>query len=184
MTTQQMAEIEETRGDEHAEADAAPEGERRRIEEQLAALERKQAELRRALAMADHPQLADAIREIEGRAYAVGRAEARLAQPLSKSEERQRAKLESKLEAARAKRAEHDAQIASLEAELSTLTDERVARLRTDRDAALEVLFGLLARHADAFDAAGLQMAALVPELERWLPDLRAMAEARLAADA
>lgn len=158
--------------------------ERKRIAEQLAHLERKQAELRRALAIAEHPELADAIREIDGRAYGVARVEEKLAQPLSKSEERKRAKVEAKLEAARGKRAELDAAIAALESELAALSGERVDALRAQHDAALKALFAVLARHADAFEAAGLQMTALVPELERWLPTLRAMAEARVAAQA
>lgn len=163
---------------------ARAQNERKRIEEQLAQLERKQAELRRALASAEHPELADAIREIEGRAYGVARAEERLANPLTKAEERQRAKLEAKLEAAKAKRAELDATIASLESELAALTDARLEGLRAQHEEALKALFAAMARHADAFEAAGLQMTTLVPELEKWLPELRAMAEKRVTAQA
>lgn len=189
MTTQQAQAIDDEAGSGVEDvAEAAPEldeaaraqAERRRIEEQLAHLEKKQAELRRALAMTEHPELADAIREIEGRTFVIARAEERLAQPLTKSEERQRAKLESKLEGAKAKRAELDDVIATLEGELAALCDERLERLREERESALEILFRVLARHADGFEAAGLQMTTLVPELERWLPELRAMAEARM----
>jgi hypothetical protein len=68
--------------------EAAPQVvDRRRLEEQLEALKRRESELRRALAIADHPELAEAIRELEGRAYAISRVEAKLAQGLTKAEE-------------------------------------------------------------------------------------------------
>lgn len=163
---------------------AHAQAERKRIEEALAQLERKQAELRRALVLTEHPELAEAIREIEGRAYGVTRAEEKLAQPLTKAEERQRTKLEAKLEAMRQKRAELDAVIATLERDLAPLAGERLEALSGQREAALNALFSALARHAEAFEAAGLQAAALVPDLERWLPALRAMADARTPAQA
>ncbi len=159
---------------------STPEMDRRRIEEQLAQLKRREAELRRALAIAEHPELADAIREVEGRAYGVARSEERLAQPLSTSEERRRERLEKKLAAAKEKRAEIDRTIAALEEELAPLGDARVEALNAERTASLERLFTSLARHAEAFEAAGLQAASLVPELERWLPELRAMADRRI----
>lgn len=158
--------------------------ERSRIEEQLALLEKKQAELRRALAIADHPELGDAIREIEGRAYGLSRAEQRLAEPRTKGEERQRAKLEKKLEATKQKRDELDRAIAAIETELAALSEERVTALRADRETALQALFVVLARHADAFESAGVQVTVLVPELEAWLPELRAMADARTSIEA
>lgn len=164
------------------EADAKPDAdgnsaERRQIEEQLAELERKQSELRRALAIANHPTLADAIREIEGRAYGVSRVETRLAEPLSKPEQRQRAKLEKKIQSLQDKRRALDAQIEELEAQLAPLTHERVDGLRAEHEDALRALFAVLATHSNALDEAGLQAASLVPELERWLPQLRSMAE-------
>lgn len=160
----------------HASETERAEKERQRIAQQLADLERKQAELKRALAMADHPELADALREVEGRAYGVRRVEAQLAQPLTKSEERQRAKLEKKLAAARDKRAALDAQIEALEAELGPLSHERVAQLEEKRASALHQLFATLARHSEGFEAAGLLVTELVPELDAWLPELRTMA--------
>ncbi len=158
--------------------------ERRRIEEQLAQLEKKQAELRRALAIAHHPALSDAIREIEGRTYAVSRAEKRLEQPLSKSEERTRAKLEKKLEAAKKKRTEIEEAITGIEAELVALGEERLRGLTEERGEALRTLFVLIARHADAFEEAGLLVVELVPDLDRYLPELRAMAEQTPAVEA
>lgn len=152
------------------------ERERRRIENQLAQLEKKQAELRRALATATHPGLADGIREVEGRAYGVARVEERLAQPLSKSEERRREKLEKKLTAARERRAALDAEIAALEREVAALSEERIAALSAERQEALVQLFNTLAKHADAFERAGLKCTELVPELEAWLPELRTLA--------
>ncbi|GAB5545566.1 MAG: hypothetical protein RLP09_33035 [Sandaracinaceae bacterium] len=155
---------------------AQAEKERERIQQQLAQLERKQAELKRALAMANHPDLADALRQVEGRAYGVTRVEEQLAQPLSKGEERQRAKLEKKLGAAREKRAALDAQIAEIEAELGGLVEDRVAELHAQRQTALHQLFTVLAQHSDGFEAAGLKVAELIPELDDWLPELRTMA--------
>lgn len=186
MATQQQIEplpleaeaAEEGAKTEDATADdaARAERERQRIAQQLADLERKQAELKRALAMADHPELADGLREVEGRAYGVRRAEEKLSQPLSKSEERQRAKLEKKLATARDKRAALDAQIEALEAELAPLTHERVEALEEARESAIRHLFAVLARHSEGFEAAGLRVTELVPELDAWLPELRAMA--------
>ncbi|MEC7525295.1 MAG: hypothetical protein VYE22_35760 [Myxococcota bacterium] len=163
-------------GQASADDDAQAEKERLRIEQQLAQLERKQAELKRQLAMASHPELADALREVEGRAYGVTRVEEQLAQPLTKSEERQRAKLEKKLAGAREKRDALDAQITELETELSALSDERVAALQDERRAALHQLFTVLAQHSEGFESAGLQVAELIPELDVWLPELRALA--------
>jgi len=167
---------------EAADAEARAEADRKRIEEQLAMLEKKQAELRRALAIADHPEIGEAIREIEGRIYRASKAETRLANPLSKSEARQREKLEKKLEVARAKRAELDATIAALESEAQALGEGRMEGLRAEHDAAVRALFTSLARHAEAFEAAGLQAANLIPELSRWLPTLRALADAQVEA--
>src|SRR4051812_26892018 len=59
-----------------APSTASPQTGRKRLAEQLEALKRKEAELRRALAVADHPELAEAIRSIEGRAFALSRADA------------------------------------------------------------------------------------------------------------
>ena len=126
--------------------------------------------------MANHPDLADALRQVEGRAYGVTRVEEQLAQPLSKGEERQRAKLEKKLGAAREKRAALDAQIAEIEAELGGLVEDRVAELHAQRQTALHQLFTVLAQHSDGFEAAGLKVAELIPELDDWLPELRTMA--------
>ena len=163
--------------------EAAPEpiSERRRLQEQLEALERKQAELRRALAIADHPDLGEAIRIVEGRAYAVTRAEAKMAQGLSKAEERRRDTLEKKLAAARAKRDELDAQIAELERELAPLGEERLRAFADERRAALEALVAALGQHDAAFAAAGLEVGALVPEVTKWTEELRDIAEAIVA---
>lgn len=159
--------------------DAAAKAERKRIEEQLAMLEKKQAELRRALAIADHPELGEAIREIEGRIYRASKAQTKLENPLTKSEVRQRDKLAKKLETARAKRAELDQTIASLETELNALGEGRIEGLKAEHDAAVRALFATLARYAEAFESAGLQAANLIPELKAWLPTLRALAEAQ-----
>lgn len=159
------------------ETAAEPISERRRLQEQLEALERKQAELRRALAIADHPELADAIRVVEGRAYAITRAEAKMAQGLSKAEERRRDTLEKKLAAARAKRDELDQQIAELERELAPLGEERMRAFREERRAALEALVSALGQHDAAFAAAGLEVGALVPEVTKWTAELREIAE-------
>src|SRR5262245_33363436 len=52
-------------GEPSAEAEEdSPKNDRKRLSEQLEALRRKEAELLRALAITDHPDLADAIRTI------------------------------------------------------------------------------------------------------------------------
>src|SRR4051812_32573929 len=110
-----------------------PRAERRRLEEQLNALKRREAELRRALAIADHPELADAVRALDGATYAVTRIEAKMAQGLSKSEEKRRETVEKKLAQAEEKRAELDSQIAEFRAELNTLGEERVRTFESER---------------------------------------------------
>jgi len=162
-------------------AAADPEAERRRLKEQLDALERKQAELRRALSIAEHPGLADALRAVEGRVYAVARAEAKRAQGLSKAEERRRETLEKKLGVARARRDELDAQVAELERELAPLGEARRLAAEGERTEALEALVHALGAHEGAFRAAGLEVAALVPDVARWLPEIRSTAEAIVA---
>lgn len=156
---------------------ADPELERRRIREQLGALERKQAELRRALAIAEHPALGDAIRVLEGRAYAVARAEAKMSEGLSRAEERRREAAEKKLAVARAKHTELARQIAALESELAELGEERTRALEAERRDALEKLMAALGAHDAAFAAAGVDPVALVPEVGRLLPEVRAIAE-------
>jgi vacuolar-type H+-ATPase subunit I/STV1 len=160
-----------------AEAAASPLTERQRIEEQLQALKRRESELRRALAIADHPALADAIRELDGRVYAVARADEKLAQGLSKSEERRRETLERKVAGLREKRAELDTQIAALDTELAALGVERTRSFEQERDAALEQLLRAVTLHGAAIAAAGLAPAELVPELGRFLPRVQELAE-------
>jgi hypothetical protein len=150
--------------------------ERKRLAEQLDALKRKEFEIRRALAAADHPDLADAIRTIEGRAFAVSRAEAKLAQGFSKSEARRREVIEKKLGAMRDKRTELDRQISALESELGGLGADRLATFEQERRAALEELMIAIASHQAAMRAAGLDPKELVPEIEGWLPELDVVA--------
>jgi hypothetical protein len=150
---------------------------RKRLEEQLEALKRKELELRRAIAIADHPDLAEAIRRLDGRAYALTRVEAKIAQGLSKSEERRRETLEKKLDALREKRAELDAQIAALMQEHGALVQERERALELERRAALHDLVLSLGEHAAALAEAGLDAADLVPEIGQRMTEIRALAE-------
>jgi hypothetical protein len=158
-------------------AEAIAQNERKRLAEQLEALKRKEFELRRALAAADHPEVAEAIRTIEGRAFAVSRAEAKLAQGFSKSEARRRDVIEKKLGTLREKRAELDSQIGTLESELGGLGADRLATFESERQSALEQLMIAMASHDAALRAAGLDPSNLVPEIARWLPELDALAE-------
>lgn len=158
--------------------EAAPPGiDRRRLEEQLEALKRRESELRRALAIADHPELAEAIRELEGRAYAISRVEAKLAQGLTKAEERRREAVDKKLSVLREKRAELDSQIAELEKELAALGVERTRAFEAERREALQNLLVTLSTHKAALEAAGLEAVALVPELGAYLPEVYTLAE-------
>jgi chromosome segregation ATPase len=156
---------------------AAPSVDKRRLEQQLEALKRRELELRRTLAVADHPTLADAIRLLDGRAYALTRIEAKLAQGLSKSEERRKETLEKKLGALRAKAAELDGQIAELNAELESLVHARVAALEAERRTALHELVACLGEHAAALAAAGLDAADLVPEIGQRMAEIRSAAQ-------
>jgi hypothetical protein len=149
---------------------------RKRLEEQLDALKRKEFELRRALAVADHPGLADAIRAIEGKVFAVTRAEQKLAQGLSKSESRRRETIEKKLSALREKRAELDGQISALEGEHHGLGTDRLTTFESERRQALEQLLIALSTHEPALSSAGLEANGLVPEVERWLPEIETLA--------
>src|SRR4051812_20300377 len=119
--------------EEAAAASLDPRAERRRLEEQLNALKRREAELRRALAIADHPELADAVRALDGATYSVTRIETKMAQGLSKSEEKRRETVEKKLAQAQEKRAELDTQIADFRAELSALGEERTRAFELER---------------------------------------------------
>jgi hypothetical protein len=163
---------------------AVPSGklERRRLEEQLEALKRKELELRRALVIADHPALAEGIRVLEGRTYALGRIEAKLAEGMSKSEARRSETIEKKLSSLREKRAELDTQIAGLELELRGLGAERLEAFAAERHQALEQLLVALGKHEPALREAGIDAASLVPEIARWAPEVQALAESLVAA--
>jgi chromosome segregation ATPase len=154
---------------------------RKRIADQLDALKRKELELRRALVIADHPELADAVRALGNRAYAVTRAEAKLAQGLSKGEVRRREVLEKKLGSLRSKRAELDTQIAELEGELAQLGTDRLSTFESERMQAMEQLLIALGQHEAALHAAGLEASALVPEIGPWLPELETIAQQLVA---
>lgn len=174
---------------EKAESEAAPDSassgeeplsgrqDRKRIEEQLDALKRREGELRRALAIADHPDLADAVRQLEGASYAVARVENKMAQGLSKSEEKRRETVEKKLAQALEKRSELDAQIAEFEAELRKLGEERIAAFNAERREALIQLIASLNSHAVAFSDAGIDPSSLVPDLVRLMPEVQVLAE-------
>jgi hypothetical protein len=157
--------------------EAIAQNERKRLAEQLDALKRKEFELRRALAAADHPEVADAIRAIEARAIAVSRAEGKLAQGFSKTEARRREVIEKKLVALRAKRVELDGQIGELETELGGLGADRLAAFESERREALEQLMIVMATHDAGLRAAELDLSGLVPDIERWLPELEAVAK-------
>lgn len=157
------------------QSEAGAQGERKRLAEQLDALKRKELELRRALAMADHPELVGAIRAIEARALAVSRAEAKLAQGFSKSEARRREVVDKKLSALRDKRAELDAQIGAFESELAGLGTDRLATFESERKQALEQLVVALGTHVAALSAAGLDAVALIPEITSWLTEIEAI---------
>lgn len=150
---------------------------RKKLEEQLEALKRKEFELRRALLMADHPELADSIRVLEGRIFAITRAEGKLAQGLSKADARKRDTLDKKLGSLREKRAELDAQIEKLEADLTALGADRSQVYEAERREAIEQLLVSLSEHEPAFRAAGIEAVSLVPELTRWLPEVERLAE-------
>jgi hypothetical protein len=160
-----------------AAEEASPQVTRKRLAEQLDALKRKEAELRRALAVADHPEIAEAIRTIEGRVYAVKRAETKISQGFSKSEARRRDVIEKKLGTLREKRAELDQQISTLETELGTLGSDRLATFESERAQALEQLFIALATHDPALHAAGFESSNLLPELSEWMPEIEALAK-------
>ena len=149
---------------------------RKRLEEQLSALRRKEAELLRALAITDHPGLADAIRTIEAKVYCVARADAKLAQGLSKSEARRQEVLTKKLSALREKRAELDTQIEALEAEFQELGAARMTDFARERQDALQSLMIALAQHDAEIGAAGLDVRSLLPEIGTLMPELEAIA--------
>jgi len=157
------------------QSEANTQSERKRLAEQLEALKRKELELRRALVMADHPELVGAIRAIEARAIAVSRAQAKLAQGFSKSEARRREVVDKKLVTLRDKRAELDTQIAALEGELAGLGAERLDTFESERKQALEQLVIALGTHVAALSAAGLDAVGLIPEIAGWLTEIEAI---------
>jgi chromosome segregation ATPase len=151
--------------------------ERKRLEQQLDALKRKETEIRRALALADHPELGEAVRVIEGRVFALSRADTKVAQGVSKGEARRRETIEKKLGSLREKRAELEQQITTLESELSGLGSDRLAGYQAERREALEQLLVAVASHDTVFSSASVEAAQLIPDLARWLPDLEALAK-------
>ena len=155
---------------------------RRKLEEQLEALKRKESELRRALTLADHPALAETVRVLEGRIYAVARVEAKLVQGPSKSEARRRETIAKKLASLQEKRAEIDAQITQLEAELTALGADRTQVYESERREALAQLMVTLSTSEAQFREAGIEVTTLVPELARLLPELEQLAEGMVAA--
>jgi hypothetical protein len=159
-------------------AEAAPEEppSKRKIEEQLEALKRKEAELRRALVIADHPDLAEAIRQLQGRTYALERSQEKLALGLNKAELRRRETLHKKRASLEEKRAELDAQIAELDAELAGLGVERQQGFEAEHRMALEELLRALDANLGQVQAASLDVTELLPELKRWLPEIERLA--------
>lgn len=158
-------------------AATSPADQRRKIEEQLELLKRREVELKRQLALADHPTLADPLREIEGKLFAVQRAEARLHEGLSRSEEKKLETLTKKLEAQREKRRELDRVIGELEREVEVLAVEKKLALEADRRGALETLIATLGTQLPAFEAARLDVLTLVPDLAGRMDELESMAK-------
>ncbi|HVY46627.1 MAG TPA: hypothetical protein VHB21_12150 [Minicystis sp.] len=154
------------------DAEAAALADKRRIQEQLDALKRREAELRRELAIADHPELRGSLRAIERAAVLVSAADAKIAAGPSKSDARRRDALEKQLAAAHAKRAEVDAKIAEIEAELRDVVGSREAALAEERRAALTGLAATLVEHGPKLAAAGLDLPMLLPGLAGWREDI------------
>ena len=164
-----------------------PAKERQRIEEQLALLEQKKRELSKALVLADHPALQGPIRMIEGRLYAVSRAETQMAAGLSKAEEKRKESLAKKRETLALKKAELEAklaeaaeQILAIDKDLLALGDERRDAFEAERTSALEALVVVLSEHNAAFDAVKVDPAAIVEGLAQRMGEVQATAE-RLA---
>jgi chromosome segregation ATPase len=154
----------------------SPEDERKRLEKQLDALKRKESELRRALLLSEKPELAEAIRTIQGHAYSVQRAEEKASHGLSKAEVRRRDAIGKKLSSLNDKRAELDRQIEALETEQRSLGSEELAASANERRQALQQLMVALTTHNAALQAAGVDPQDVVPELARLLPEVEAFA--------
>lgn len=167
----------ETFGDVLSEPSASPMGGRDRIQQQLELLKQREAELRRELAIADHPELADAIRQIEGRAYGVSRVEVKMAQGLTKAEARKKETLEKRLSGLEERRAEIDAQIEAIVTELQPLGEARLLAFQHERAEALVRLGAVLAEHDEALRAAAVDVTSLVPALAGWTTELSLLRE-------
>ncbi len=187
MTTAETKSVASELAEVAARVVAEPDGalDRKRIEEQLALLEKKRLELSRALTVADHPELADPIRMVEGRLYAVSRVEERMREGLSKAEARKVETLGKKRQALLAKKAELDAkraeldtEVAGIDRELAGLGEERTLAFEREREQALEALVVMLAQLGPKFDAANVELTAVVPELGARMDEVRAAAHA------
>lgn len=154
---------------------------RRKLEGQLEALKRKEVELKRALVIADHPELAEALRLLQGRTYALERSEEKLALGLTKAELRRGETLQKKRASLEGKRAELDAQIAELDRELQSLGTERQQGFEADHRKALEELLVALGTHLGQVQSAGLEVTELLPEIQRWLPEVEKLAAQKIA---
>ena len=140
----------------------------------LLGIKRKEAELRRALLVTEHPEIGDAIGAIEGRVFAVTRAEEKAGHGLSKAELRRRETIDKKLASLREKRVELDSQIGALEQELAGLGSEQLAAFEAERRQALTQLLVTISTHASALSAVGLDANSLVPD--RLLSEIEAIA--------
>ena len=166
------------------EAASDPAKERHRIEEQLALLEQKKRELSKALVLADHPALQGPLRMIEGRLYAVSRAETQMAAGLSKSEEKRKESLAKKRETLALKKAdlasklaEAEDQLLAIDKDLLALGDDRRVAFEKERRSALEALVIALSEHGPVFDAVKVDPAAIIEGLAPRMGEVHATAE-------
>ncbi|HEY4120749.1 MAG TPA: hypothetical protein VGM56_22945 [Byssovorax sp.] len=164
---------------------------KKRIHDQLEALKRRESELRRELAIADHPALRGALRTIERGAAGVAAVDARIAEGLSKAEERKREVLDKRHEAAVARRdevktkieelgaklGELEAKVVELDAERAALGEVRTTALELERRSALTVLAAALVEHGPAIAAVGLDLPALVPALDGYRADILSLTD-------
>jgi len=138
---------------------------RQRLEQELRAVRRKELELMRAIVVADHPQLGEALTVLETHMQRVVSAQQQLAEGLSESDRRRHAELTELMNGLKQQRADLNLEIEAHECELRALGEERSQRLQFAEREALHALATAHQEHERSLLSAGANLEVLLPGL-------------------
>jgi len=129
------------------------------LDNELAKIERKQAELKLKKAVAGHPELVDVVTSVSASVEELVKIDEALKGGEDANREKVRASLNQRI-------AYFENQIANLKKELDTTTGSAIVEsLKTQRSKALGGLREVLSAHAGKFTAAGVDPFAVIPNL-------------------